>query len=354
MEKILSIVVPTYNMEKYLDKCLASLIVHDVDLLSFLEVLVVIDGATDLSSEIAHGYQDRYPELFIVIDKKNGNYGSCINRGLKEAKGKYIKILDADDCFDTSCLSKYISSLLQTDSELVINNYTIVNEKGASVLKHQRNLEEYRIYGQKEILPYLTMNYLAMHEVAYKVSLLREHKYVQTEGISYTDQEWVLFPVAWAKTVSFINENLYLYLIGREGQTVSTCVANRSVGHSIIRIINTIALYNKYQEKGELSGQYVMKRIVSESERIYLRYIYMGRNMLDINELKSFDLEVKKMNKEIYNALEFEKLAGVIPFYYIDEWRKGNLWRLKLFNPVIDIMLLCKKTLFAIRSILAY
>ena len=353
MEKVLSIVIPTYNMEKYLDKCLTSLIVHDEELMSRLEVLIVIDGAKDRSSEIAHGYQERFPATFKVIDKENGNYGSCVNRGLKEARGKYIKILDADDCFDTPRFIRYLSLLLQTDSELVINNYTIVNEKGASVSKHQRSLEEQRLYEQKDILPYLTCNYLAMHEVAYKVSLLREHNYVQTEGISYTDQEWVLFPVAWAKTVSYINENIYLYLVGREGQTVSSSVASRSVGHSVIRIKNTITLYNKYQEKDELSGQYVKKRIVSESERVYLRYIYMGRAVLDMGELESFDQEVKHNNQEIYNALEYEKLAGFIPFRYIAEWRKGNLRKLKFFNPVIDIMLAYKRYNFNIKSALA-
>ena len=106
MEKILTIIIPTYNMEKYLDKCLTSLIIEDKKLMKLLEVLVVIDGAKDRSSEIGHTYQDKYPETFRVIDKENGNYGSCINRGLKEAKGKYVKVLDADDSFDNGNFSK--------------------------------------------------------------------------------------------------------------------------------------------------------------------------------------------------------------------------------------------------------
>lgn len=353
MDKVLSIVIPTYNMEKYLDKCLTSLIVDDANLMHQLEIIVVIDGAKDRSSEIAHGYQERYPETFVVIDKENGNYGSCVNRGLKEANGKYIKILDADDSFDTPCFEKFLNILLKTDTDLVINNYTIVNEKGAFVSKHNRDIKENKQYVQKDILPYLTDNYLAMHEVTYKVSLLRDNNYIQTEGISYTDQEWVLFPVAWAKTVSYINENIYLYLVGREGQTVSSSIASRSVGHSVVRIKNTIALYNKYQNKDELSGYYIKKRIVSEAERVYLRYIYMGRKVLDMKELMAFDKELKEMNTDIYTALENEKLAGFIPFYYIAKWRKKHYGNLKVFNPVIDIMLTYKKINFKIRSALA-
>ena len=95
MEKLLTIIVPTYNMEAYLDKCLTSLIVGESgeEQMCMLEVLVINDGSTDDSSAIAHRYEERYPQTFKVIDKENGNYGSCINVALSVATGKYIKIL---------------------------------------------------------------------------------------------------------------------------------------------------------------------------------------------------------------------------------------------------------------------
>ena len=99
-EKLLTIIIPTYNMERLLPKCLSSLLIKEENIFSMLEVLVIIDGAMDSSSQIAHSFQDKFPSVFRVIDKENGNYGSCVNRGLSECKGKYIKILDADDSFD--------------------------------------------------------------------------------------------------------------------------------------------------------------------------------------------------------------------------------------------------------------
>ena len=99
--KILTIIIPTYNMEQYLRKCLDSLIVSEENM-QRLEVLVVNDGSKDSSSAIGHEYEAKYPQTFRVIDKENGNYGSCVNRGLKEATGKYVKVLDADDYFDDS------------------------------------------------------------------------------------------------------------------------------------------------------------------------------------------------------------------------------------------------------------
>lgn len=71
MKKILTIVIPTYNVQDYLHRCLNSLIVSE-EQMQHLEVLVVNDGSKDSSSAIAHEYQDKYPDTFRVIDKEKG------------------------------------------------------------------------------------------------------------------------------------------------------------------------------------------------------------------------------------------------------------------------------------------
>ena len=123
MEKLLTIVVPAYNMEKYLSYCLDSLCVNQDN----LEVLVINDGSKDTTSDIAHQYMEQYPHIFRVIDKANGNYGSCVNRGLTEAKGKYIKILDADDSFDTENFKDFLAFLEKTDADLVLSDFAVVD-----------------------------------------------------------------------------------------------------------------------------------------------------------------------------------------------------------------------------------
>ena len=122
MEKVLTVVVPTYNMEKYLDRCLTSLIVDD-DKMALLEVLVVNDGSKDRSSEIAHSYEARYPNTFKVIDKENGNYGSCINRGVTAVTGKYFRILDADDWYSTDALQSFTSKLMSIEADMVPSSF---------------------------------------------------------------------------------------------------------------------------------------------------------------------------------------------------------------------------------------
>ena len=101
MEKLLTVVVPVYKVEKYINKCLDSLVVPDKQM-ERLEVLAVNDGTPDNSALMAKEYEKKYPQTFKVIDKENGGHGSAWNRGVAEATGKYIKFLDSDDWFDNT------------------------------------------------------------------------------------------------------------------------------------------------------------------------------------------------------------------------------------------------------------
>lgn len=100
MDKLLTIIVPTYNAAAYLDKGLSSFAIKDEALFARLEVLIVNDGSTDDSAKIAQKYVERYPQVYRIINKENGGHGSGINVGAREAKGKYFKAIDADDWVD--------------------------------------------------------------------------------------------------------------------------------------------------------------------------------------------------------------------------------------------------------------
>ena len=130
MNKILSVIIPTYNMEALLDKCLSSLILESAEKRQLLDVIVVNDGSKDKSSEIAHKYAGNYPEVFSVIDKENGNYGSCINAALPHVKGKYVRILDADDSYDSTNLIEFINILENITVDMVLSNFVVVDQTG--------------------------------------------------------------------------------------------------------------------------------------------------------------------------------------------------------------------------------
>ena len=105
--KILSRIVPTYNMENYLSYCLDSFFIRKN--FDKLEVIVVNDGSKDKSLEIAQNYVSQASEVFKIVDQKTGTYGSCSNAALPVVKGKYVKFVDADDRVDTENLDEFIS-----------------------------------------------------------------------------------------------------------------------------------------------------------------------------------------------------------------------------------------------------
>ena len=133
-----------------------------------------------------------------MIDKENGNYGSCINRGLKEATGKYIKVLDADDWFDNSTFNKYVADLKSQDADLVLTDFNLITEEGLIINESPYSKLFKADFFNIDIIKFFSNYpnfYGRMHGFTYKLCIIKEMGYVQTEGISYTDTEWVNLPI---------------------------------------------------------------------------------------------------------------------------------------------------------------
>ena len=231
MKKILSIIIPSYNMEAYLPKCLGSLMFDNKELLQKLEVIVVNDGSRDRTSEIAHHFEIQYPEVIRVIDKPNGHYGSCINAGLEAAKGMYVKTLDADDSYGSAEFEKYMQAVEKLaygtrEVDLILNDFVEVdaNDRITKVvsLPFQRNeiFDFCKISKSGEILQHFS--------IAYRRDMLKEMGYRQTEGIAYTDNEWDSYPMFYVKSAAYADIMLYRYFIGRPGQSVSAGELNKN------------------------------------------------------------------------------------------------------------------------------
>lgn len=315
--KILTIVIPTYNMEKYISKCLTSLIIKDEELLERIEVLVVIDGSKDKSSEIAHKYSELYPQTFRVIDKDNGNYGSCVNKGLAEAQGKYIKVLDADDYFDTNEFLLYVKDLADLDVDLVLTPFFRVNEDG-KMLREKRYSFPVGVALDATMLN--EADNIEMHAFTYRVEMLRSFGYQQTEGISYTDTEWVMIPLPYIKTFAYLKYNVYRYLVGREGQTVDETVILRNYKQLTTALRHIIISYTNHQKLGK--AEVLIKRKFLLCVNFLYRIVLVDGKGKNLSDLISFDKEMKMLGL-FYKETDQMGFDKRLPYQYLHMWRKS-------------------------------
>lgn len=223
MGKILTVAVPSYNVEKYLEKGLNSFC--DTRLEQGLEVLIVNDGSTDRTQEIAEGFVEKYPGIFKLINKKNGGHGSAVNAGIDNASGKYFRIVDGDDWVITDNLVRLMTILENTDSDLVVDEKTDINMISGAASYHA--LPDYinkkTIYPFEEICAVRdTGVYISIHTLSVKTEVLRNNKIHLLEHIFYVDYEYIVKATCSAKTIMFVDLEIYQYLIGNVNQSVDS------------------------------------------------------------------------------------------------------------------------------------
>ena len=320
MGKVLTLIVPSYNMEDYLPYCLDSVLVRKN--LGKVEVLVVNDGSKDRTSEIAHGYEKNYPDIFRVIDKDNGNYGSCVNRGLEEAKGKYVKVLDADDSMDPDNLDCFIAFLEITDADLVLSDFTVVDIRRQPRKTIRYSIGDGIMYDMDAICTGPVFCNMQMHAVTYRRRLLTDMEYRQTESISYTDQQWIFMPMLTVKTVACFDGCIYKYLVGRVGQTVSPEVKLKSINHTLRCGLDMAMLYERYKTsfEGKKIQEYLDARIIPFIKDVYV-FSLIHYDSKTQSLLAGFDKELQEKAPYIYKLIGSKEVSSFYGFEYINYWR---------------------------------
>lgn len=315
-------------MELYLRKCLNSLLIKENFYL--LDVIIVNDGSTDKSINIAKEYVNKYPTVFRIIDKPNGNYGSCVNIGLKNAKGKYIKVLDADDWFNSHALELILSKIQDINDDVIITD-AVYSTNGVEKKMDSISLPPYKHLQMSSFLLSHTMLNIQMHQVMYKTKMLHSIDYYQSEGISYTDQEWIFLPIALSETFYYVPISLYVYLLGREGQTMDKNILIKNISHTEKGVIKMVDDYKRYyklllpkQEK------YLKRKICGRINYIYRTYLFNKK--LQESDLIKFDTLLKTNCMSIYKCAEKIILHRFYPIHYIKAWHNNNVFLLNLWR----------------------
>ena len=220
MQKLLTIVVPVYKVESYINKCLDSCVLKDEKLMDQLEVIIVNDGTPDNSAEMSREYVKRYPKTFRQIDKENGGHGSAWNVGLKEATGKYLRFLDSDDWLTN--LDKLMQKLQRTDADLVFThrNTYYAGEKRNLLSYFESPFDCIREIHSLSVDRFLEIHFYAgFQSCTYKTSLIQQFYPLFTEGTRYDDSILTVLPIVIGSTYVTYDYVLYNYFIGRDEQT---------------------------------------------------------------------------------------------------------------------------------------
>lgn len=328
MKKILSVVIPSYNMEAYLEKCLSSCLSCGETLLSILDVIVINDGSKDKTRKIAEGWVRRYPDVVRVINKPNGHYGSCVNAGLREAKGLYVKTLDADDIYDKGEFAKYLRKLNDLTCagrvyDLILNDFVIVDAEDVVQATFDYGYVEKDGFGLDDFT-FTDDRRVITHAVAYRTDMLRAMGYAQSEGIPYTDQEWIVKPVSHVRSFCHVKACVYRYFIGREGQTVEQRAYVRGVTVQI-RIFKGLILWAKQNDAGFSAAyqKYFENNLRKRIALIYRLASFADRRDVDPKILMGFDEFLRDERPDLYNMVSQLSESRRLRFHYVREWRRG-------------------------------
>ncbi len=232
---LVTFVVPCYNSASYMRPCIESLLTAGHP----CEILLINDGSTDNTGEIAREYAAAHPQVR-AIDQANANWGGVVNRGLKEARGIYFKIVDSDDHIDTDALRRVLDTLaLAVEAgnapDLLITNYVYdrITDGSRHTIHYRSLFPAGRVFRWKDMGKPGIDQFIMVHASWYKTEVLRRSQLELPEGVSYMDSHFVLHPLPFVETIFYLDVDAYHYIIGRDGQSVEVEVVKRCIDQQL-------------------------------------------------------------------------------------------------------------------------
>lgn len=234
--KTLSIVVPCYNSQDYMCRCIDSLLHGGDD----VEILVVNDGSKDRTAAIAEEYQSKYSGIVRAVHQPNKGHGGAINTGIQEAAGRYVKIVDSDDWVDREAYLKILKTLKTFSKnnlpvDMLVSNfvYEKAGKRHKKAMRYEGVLPEASIFTWEQAGRFRKGQYILMHSVIYRTQLLRDCGLCLPEHTFYVDNLYVYMPLPYVKTLYYLNVDFYRYHIGREDQSVHENVMIRRIDQQL-------------------------------------------------------------------------------------------------------------------------
>ena len=223
-----SVLIPIYNVEKYLEECLESVCDQT---LKDIEIICINDGSTDSSLKIIKDFQ-KNDDRIVLIDKKNSGYGDSMNKGLEKATGEYIGIVESDDFIEKDAFEKLYNLAKKNKAEIVRSNYFYYKASENSI---HRSIKNQELETAMSILDDTAILYEepAIWSAIYKKSFLDENeiRFLPTPGASYQDTGFNFKALSSARRIVYTNKPYLHYRTDNANSSVKslakvTCVMN--------------------------------------------------------------------------------------------------------------------------------
>ncbi len=305
--KYISFAIPCYNSESYMDRAIESILPGGDD----VEIIIVNDGSKDRTSEIAHEYEKKYPNIIQVVDKENGGHGDAVNFGLKHASGKYFKVVDSDDWVKEESLHRILKVLREFEEDdqevdMLIANY-VYEKVGVENKKciHYRNvLPQDEIFHWSDIGHFHLDQYILMHSVIYRTQMLKLCQLELPKHTFYVDNIYVYYPLPHVRRMYYLDEDFYRYYIGREDQSVNEKVMIKRIDQQIFVTKTMIDMYQ-------------MKRITNKKLKKYMiNYLAIMMTVSSILLIRSKDEENLEKKKELWMYLKKKDARTYVKIRY--------------------------------------
>ena len=339
-DPVISIIVPVYNSELYLEDCIRSIVQQTY--LS-LEIILVNDGSTDRSQEIISDYSARDKRI-VVLSQPNRGVSAARNAGLRVANGEYVLFVDSDDALRSDAVEMLCRRAISTNADIVIGNFYLYNQNGERIIVY-RGLAEFanqaplsgeECYSQlMEVNTFPPLVYLYFTRNAF----IRNNNLFFEEGIIHEDELWTIKVLIQARQVSFIDCFHYSYYVRQGSLMQSDNKAYRIQSFiSVCKALEAFAI--ELQDK---------KTFLKAAGYVYVRIFYI---YLLICKLL-FDLKAdKNIYKEYFNSLMgkiYPTLTHLQQLACSDYFSDGNSL---LFGPTLSFCITCKNRFSQIKQTL--
>ena len=330
MEEIkVSVVIPVYNVEKYIKQCLESIINQT---LKEIEIIIVNDGTKDNSMKIAAEYVS--DKRIKIINKENGGISSARNAGMEIAQGEYIYFIDSDDFVEKEVLSTLYENSENGKMDIVFSNFSYYNDrtkkekKAKFIFPFKENINKgyYYLYNGEEINVWNRL---------YKKEFLEKYNFKFIEGIIYEDQDFGFRTIMLAEKIKYVENYGYKYRTDREGSIMSSQKKEKSIESvqtlkkEMREFFSTISL-NEFQKI-----------------RVYFKLLsldFWEKELKDDNDFKNEILNLEKEIEKIYQNNKFNKIEKKIVIQYIRDIlknKKANIFKKSYWkNGIISFGLL--------------